>query len=215
MHNPAHPGEVLKVAFLEEMGLSIQKLADHLHMTRASLSRVINGHASMRTELAIKLELAGFSKAKFWLDMQKNYNLWQTKHFGLTIEQEKNPLSSTYIGWLYLKGELTQEQYDAAQKYLQIRNNYLCAKGFLCAIYDEMPSSSDEKERDKWVQLATEQFSSMQKIVREVQCRYKQYNLHSALQYLVVEDQTLPYLVSSLRFALNALQKYFVRKTKC
>ncbi|OPB31535.1 HigA family addiction module antitoxin [Bartonella sp. AR 15-3] len=78
MHNPAHPGEVLKVAFLEEMGLSIQKLADHLHITRASLSRVINGHASMSTELAVKLELAGFSKAKFWLDMQTNYNLWQT-----------------------------------------------------------------------------------------------------------------------------------------
>lgn len=37
MHNPAHPGEVLKVAFLEEMGITIQKLADHLHMTRASI----------------------------------------------------------------------------------------------------------------------------------------------------------------------------------
>lgn len=78
MHNPAHPGEVLKVAFLEEMEITIQKLADHLHVTRASLSRVINGHASMSTELAVKLELAGFSKAKFWLDMQTNYNLWQT-----------------------------------------------------------------------------------------------------------------------------------------
>ncbi|AGF75761.1 HigA family addiction module antitoxin [Bartonella vinsonii] len=73
-----HPGEVLKVAFLEEMGITIQKLADHLHMTRASLSRVINGRASISTELAVKLELAGFSKAKFWLDMQTNYNLWQT-----------------------------------------------------------------------------------------------------------------------------------------
>ncbi|MGF7157300.1 addiction module HigA family antidote [Bartonella heixiaziensis] len=63
---------------MEEMGLTIQKLADHLHMTRAFLSRVINGHASISSELAVKLELAGFSKAKFWLDMQINYNLWQT-----------------------------------------------------------------------------------------------------------------------------------------
>ncbi|WP_375623576.1 HigA family addiction module antitoxin [Bartonella sp. TT119HLJHH] len=78
MHNLAHLGEVLKVAFLEEMRITIQKLADHLHMTRASLSRVINGHASMSTELVVKLELAGFSKAKFWLDMQTNYNLWKT-----------------------------------------------------------------------------------------------------------------------------------------
>ncbi|WP_375619768.1 HigA family addiction module antitoxin [Bartonella sp. TS25HLJMH] len=87
MHNPAHPGEVLKVAFLEEMGITIQRLADHLHMTRASLSRVINGHASMSTELAVKLELAGFSKAKFWLDMQTNYNLWQT------MQQTQPPIS--------------------------------------------------------------------------------------------------------------------------
>nr|WP_273782620.1 HigA family addiction module antitoxin [Bartonella sp. ML69XJBT] len=54
MHNPAHPGEVLKVTFLQEMGITIQKLADHLHMTRASLLRVLNGHASMSIELAVK-----------------------------------------------------------------------------------------------------------------------------------------------------------------
>ncbi|WP_208433409.1 HigA family addiction module antitoxin, partial [Bartonella taylorii] len=72
---------------LEVMRLTIQKLADHLHMTRASLSRVINGHASMSIELAVKLELAGFSKAKFWLDMQTNYNLWQT------MQQAQPPIS--------------------------------------------------------------------------------------------------------------------------
>lgn len=41
----------------------------------------------MSTELAIKLELAGFSKAKFWLDMQTNYNLWQT------MQQTQPPIS--------------------------------------------------------------------------------------------------------------------------
>ncbi len=33
-HNPAHSSEVLKVAFLEEMGITIQKLAYRLHMTK-------------------------------------------------------------------------------------------------------------------------------------------------------------------------------------
>lgn len=51
MHSSAHLGEVLKVAFLEEMGLTIQKVVDHLHMTRASLSRV--GHASTNTKFAV------------------------------------------------------------------------------------------------------------------------------------------------------------------
>ncbi|WP_407966002.1 hypothetical protein [Bartonella sp. C271] len=139
----------------------------------------------------------------------------RAKHFGLTKQEAKNPLSSTYIGRLYLKDELTQEQYDAAQKYLQIKNNYLCAKGLPNAVYDEMPSSSDEKERDKWVQLVTEQFSNVQEVIRETQGFYRQLNLYAALQYLVMEDKELPYLVFSLRIILNALQKYFVRKTKC
>ncbi|MDD9329130.1 MAG: hypothetical protein PV353_01640 [Bartonella sp.] len=138
----------------------------------------------------------------------------RAKHFGLTKQEAKNPLSSTYIGRLCLNGELTQEQYDAAQKYLQIKNNYLCAKGLPNAVYDEMPSSSDDKARDQWVQLVTEQFSNVQEVIRETQGFYRQHNLYAALQYLVVEDQTLPYLVSSLRIILNALQKYFTQKHK-
>ncbi len=136
----------------------------------------------------------------------------RVKHFDLTLQDAKNPLSSTYIGRLCLKGELTQEQYDAAQKYLQIKNDYWCAKGLPNAVYDEMPSSSDEKERDKWVRLVTEQFSNVQEVIRETQGFYRQHNFYAALQYLVIEDQTLPYLVSSLRIILNALQKYFFVK---
>ncbi|WP_254472921.1 hypothetical protein [Bartonella sp. B1098] len=138
----------------------------------------------------------------------------RAKRFCLTIEEAKNPLSGTYVGRLCLKGVLTQDQYDAAQKYLEVKNDYSCAKGLPSAIYDEMPSSSDDKAREKWVERATEKFSNIQEVVREAQRLYKQYNLHRALQYLVVEDQTLPHLVLSLRIALNALQKYFDQKNK-
>ncbi|MCZ2159221.1 hypothetical protein NPX99_08225, partial [Bartonella sp. 220] len=115
-------------------------------------------------------------------------------------------------GRLCLQGVLTQEQYDAAQKYLQIRNDYLCAKGLPNAIYDEMPSSNDDKARDKWVEFATEQFLNMQEAIKEAQCLYRQYNFYAALQYLVIEDQMLPHLVSSLRVVLNALQKHFSKQ---
>ncbi|WP_142416832.1 hypothetical protein [Bartonella massiliensis] len=138
----------------------------------------------------------------------------RAKRFCLTLQEAKNPLAGSYIGRLCLQGLLTQEQYDAAQKYLEVRNDYSCAKGLPSAVYDEMPSSSDEAAREKWVELATEQFSNMQEAIREAQCLYRQYNLHAALQYLVVEDKELPYLVSSLRIALNALQKYFDQKNK-
>ncbi|USP02843.1 hypothetical protein [Bartonella taylorii] len=138
----------------------------------------------------------------------------RAKRFGLTIEEAKNPLAGTYVGRLCLQGVLTQDQYDAAQKYLEVKNDYLCAKGLPSAVYDEIPSSSDDKAREKWVEFATEQFSNMQEVIKETQHLYRQYNLYAAIQYIVIEDQTLPHLVNSLRVALNALHKYFDRKTK-
>ncbi|WP_273754090.1 hypothetical protein [Bartonella sp. MM73XJBT.G] len=138
----------------------------------------------------------------------------RAKRFGLTIEEAKNPLSATYIGRLYLQGVINQDQYDAAQKYLEVRNNYLCAKGLPNAIYDKMPSSSDEAAREKWVEFATKQFFNMQEVIKETQHLYRQYNFYVALQYLIIEDQTLSYLVPSLRIVLNALLKYFDPQNK-
>ncbi len=77
------------------------------------------------------------------------------------------------------------------------------------AIYDEMPSSSDEAAREKWVEFATKQFSNMQEVIKETQHLYRQHNFYAALQYLVIENQELAYLVPSLRIVLNTLQKYF------
>ncbi|WP_139413274.1 hypothetical protein [Bartonella mastomydis] len=136
----------------------------------------------------------------------------RAKRFGLSLYDAKNPIVGTYIGRLCLQGVLTQEQYDTAQQYLQIRNDYLCAKGLPSAIYDEMPSSADDKARDKWVKFATEKFLNTQEAIKEAQHLYRQYNLYAALQYLVIEDQELPHLVSSLRVALNTLQKHFLQK---
>ncbi len=90
-----------------------------------------------------------------------------------------------------------------------MKNNYLCAKGLPNAIYDKMSSSSDDKAREKWVQKATNHYQAMQEIVKERQCLYRQHNFYASLQYLVIEDQELPYLVPLLRIVLNALQKYF------
>uniref|UniRef100_UPI0035D0499A hypothetical protein n=1 Tax=Bartonella sp. CM100XJJH TaxID=3243543 RepID=UPI0035D0499A len=135
----------------------------------------------------------------------------RAKRFGLTLQEAKNPLSGTYIGRLCLQGILTQEQYDAAQQYLQIRNDYLCAKGLPSAVYDDVSTNSDPNSLEQWVQKATRHYQSMQEVIKEAQCLCRQCNLYTALQYLVIEDQMLPYLVNSLRIALNALQKHFDR----
>ncbi|WP_375627967.1 MULTISPECIES: hypothetical protein [unclassified Bartonella] len=133
----------------------------------------------------------------------------RAKRFGLTLQEAKNPLSGTYIGRLCLQGVITQEQYDAAQQYLQIRNNYLCAKGLPNAIYDDVSTNSDPNSFEQWVEKATRHYQSVHEAIKEAQHLYRQYNLYAALQYLVSEDQELLHLVSSLKVALNALQKYF------
>ncbi|WP_375675725.1 hypothetical protein, partial [Bartonella sp. CL100XZDX] len=133
----------------------------------------------------------------------------RAKRFGLTLQEAKNPLSGSYIGRLCLQGVITQEQYDAAQQYLQIRNNYLCAKGLPNAIYDDVSTNSDPNSFEQWVEKATRHYQSVHEAIKEAQHLYRQYNLYAALQYLVSEDQELLHLVSSLKVALNALQKYF------
>lgn len=133
----------------------------------------------------------------------------RAKRFSLSLQDAKNPLASTYIGRLCLQGVLTQEQYDTAQQYLQIRNNYLCAKGLPSAIYDDVSTNSDPNSFEQWVEKATRHYQSVHEAIKEAQCLYRQYNLYAALQYLVIEDQELPHLVHSLKVALNMLQKHF------
>lgn len=77
MHNPPHPGEVLKEEVLAPLDLSVTEAADRLAMSRVALSRVVNGKAAISPDLAVRLEQAGVSTARAWLSMQANYDLWR------------------------------------------------------------------------------------------------------------------------------------------
>ena len=77
MHNPPHPGEVLREDVIAPLGLSVTDAADRLAMSRVALSRVLNGKAGISTDLAVRLEQAGAGTAQAWVAMQANYDLWQ------------------------------------------------------------------------------------------------------------------------------------------
>ncbi len=80
MHNPPHPGEVIK-EFLGEM--SVSAAANHLGVSRVTLSRVLNGKAAISAEMAVRLASAfGTSSAEVWLGMQAQYDLWQLQKRG-------------------------------------------------------------------------------------------------------------------------------------
>lgn len=80
MHNPAHPGQVIKKLYLEPLGLSITRFAEHLHVDRKTISRIINGQSSISLEMAVKLGKAFGDGAQIWLDMQTQYDLWQAQN---------------------------------------------------------------------------------------------------------------------------------------
>jgi addiction module HigA family antidote len=80
MHNPPHPGELLKDLWLDPLGLSVTEAAERLDVSRKTLSEIVNGRARVSPEMAVRLELAFGKSAASWLGHQSAYDLWQIKH---------------------------------------------------------------------------------------------------------------------------------------
>jgi len=78
MHNPPHPGAVLETV-LEETPISIAEAARKLNLSRGFLSSVVNCRKPVRADLAVRLERAGLSTARFWLAMQAGYDQWEAE----------------------------------------------------------------------------------------------------------------------------------------
>jgi len=74
MHNPPHPGLVLR-EYLGEIGVSAA--AKRLRVTRVTLSRVLNGKAGISASMALRLAAALQTSPELWLNMQTQYDLWQ------------------------------------------------------------------------------------------------------------------------------------------
>jgi len=80
MFNPPHPGETLREDVIEPLGLGVSEAAKRLGMSRVALSRVLNEHAGISPDLAVRLERAGIGTARHWMALQSAYELWQAEH---------------------------------------------------------------------------------------------------------------------------------------
>ena len=76
---PVHPGEILREEFIKARGLTVTEVSKGLQMARGNLSAVVNEHAGISPELAVKLSAAFGNSAQFWLNLQKNYELWHAE----------------------------------------------------------------------------------------------------------------------------------------
>lgn len=87
MFNPPHPGETLREDVLPALGLTVTDAAVQLGVTRAALSRVLNGRAAISPTMALRIEgwlgIENGGSADAWLAQQTAYDLWQAREAGL------------------------------------------------------------------------------------------------------------------------------------
>ncbi len=79
MHNPPHPGEILKSLCLEPLGLTVTQAAEGLGVNWKTLSAILNGRSGISPEMAVRLSIAFGTSSESWLNQQVHYDLWHAE----------------------------------------------------------------------------------------------------------------------------------------
>ncbi len=79
MHNPPHPGEIIREFCIEPLNLSVTEAADALGVTRKTLSTLLNGRSGISPEMALRLSKVFGRTPEGWLRLQLQFDLWKTQ----------------------------------------------------------------------------------------------------------------------------------------
>jgi len=79
MHNPPHPGEIIKSLCLEPLGVTVTQAAEALGVSSKTLSAILNGRARVSPEMAVRLSIAFSTTAESWMNQQIQYDLWHAE----------------------------------------------------------------------------------------------------------------------------------------
>jgi antitoxin HigA-1 len=89
MHNPPHPGEIIKDLCLDPLALTVTDAAEGLGVSRKTLSAIVNGRASVTPEMAVRLSMAFGTSAESWLNLQVRYDLWHAEQLRKKLKVKK------------------------------------------------------------------------------------------------------------------------------
>lgn len=92
MHNPSHPGLILKELCIDPLNLSVTSAAKALGVSRKTLSCIINGKAGISPEMAVRLSIAFNTSSESWVNQPAQYDLWQAEQH--RHELKVTPLSA-------------------------------------------------------------------------------------------------------------------------
>jgi len=76
MHNPAHPGEILRELYLVPLGVTITQAATALGVSRKHVSAIVNGRTPVTPDMALRLAAVFATDPELWVNMQAQYDLW-------------------------------------------------------------------------------------------------------------------------------------------
>jgi addiction module HigA family antidote len=79
VRRPTHPGNIIKEDYLLPLSITIKDMADSLNVSRKTLSKIINERGAVTPDMALRLSRAFDTTPDFWLNLQKNYDLWQAE----------------------------------------------------------------------------------------------------------------------------------------
>jgi antitoxin HigA-1 len=77
MHNPPHPGKILRDALGE---IDVTTAAKKLRVSRTTLSRILNGAAGISADMSLRLSAALGTHESLWYELQMSYDMWQASH---------------------------------------------------------------------------------------------------------------------------------------
>ena len=77
---PTHPGEMLREEFLEPLGMTQTELAERIHVSFPRVNEIVNGRRGITPDTALRLSRLFGTSAEFWLDGQRNWDLWHALH---------------------------------------------------------------------------------------------------------------------------------------
>lgn len=89
MKNPPHPGEIIRDLCIKPLGLTVTEAAEGLGVTRKTLSLLLNGHAGISPEMAVRLSQSFGRSPESWLQLQLQYDLAQVRKSAKVIKTKK------------------------------------------------------------------------------------------------------------------------------
>jgi antitoxin HigA-1 len=77
---PTHPGGILRRQYMEPLSLTVSDIAENLGVSRKTLSKIINERGDITPDMALRLSKAFNTTPELWLNLQRNYDLWEASH---------------------------------------------------------------------------------------------------------------------------------------